>query len=321
MAQMTWGTHSGFLSNAELNMQFQMSAQPLLRFRQFVGLKDAFGKSKGETVNWLKVADLGTIGGILTETSTYIQSSQSLSWGTLTVNEYGNSIPFTFKIEALSRFDIEEIIREGLQNDMVKVTDGLVERKFNSCLLRYVGTTTAGYALTTNGTATATNTSVYNTFHVRKMVTELRKRKVKGYIKAAGDYVSICSVEAMENIVAALEPVHQYVESGFKPIADGEAGRYYMTRFVEDQFASRFTYDSTARTATAITWTQAQSLVAYLFGQGTVREAVAVPEEIRLKIPTDYGRSKGIAWYSLLGHQIEWDDEPNQRIIKWDSAG
>lgn len=321
MAQMTWGTSSGFLSNAELNMQFQMSAQPLLRFRQFVGLKEAFGKSKGETVNWLKVADLGTIGGTLVETNTFIQSSQSLTWGTLTVNEYGNSIPFTFKVEALSRFDLEEIIREGLQNDMVKVVDGLTERQFNSAKLRYVGTSTTGGTLTTNGTATASNTSILNTYHVRKMVTELRKRKVKGFTKAAGDYVFINSVEAMENIVSALESVHQYTEANVQPIANGEAGRYYMTRFVEDQFATRYTYDPAAYTATAITWTQAQSLTGYLFGQGTVREAVAVPEEIRVKIPTDYGRSKGIAWYALLGHKIEWDDEPNTRIIKWDTAG
>jgi N4-gp56 family major capsid protein len=318
---MTWGTHSGYLSNAELNMQFQMSAQPLLRFRQFVGLKDAFGKQKGESVNWLKVADLGTIGGKLVETNTFHQSSQSLTWGTLTVDEYGNSIPFTFKIETLSRFDLEEIIREGLQNDMVKVVDGLVERQFNACKLRYVGSSTTTYALTTNGTATVSNTSVLNTYHVRKMVTELRKRSVKGFSKAGGDYVFNCSVEAMENIVAALESVHQYTESGFQPIANGEAGRYYMTRFVEDQFATRYVYDSTARTATAISWAQAQSGVGYLFGQGTVREAVAVPEEIRMKIPTDYGRSKGIAWYALLGHKIEWETAGDTRIIKWDTAG
>ena len=28
----------------------------------------------------------------------------------------------------------------------------------------------------------------------------------------------------------------------------------------------------------------------------TVAEAIAVPEEIRGKIPSDYGRSKGVAW-------------------------
>ncbi len=30
--------------------------------------------------------------------------------------------------------------------------------------------------------------------------------------------------------------------------------------------------------------------------EDTVAEAIAVPEEVRAKIPTDFGRSKGIAW-------------------------
>jgi len=90
-------------------------------------------------------------------------------------------------------------------------------------------------------------------------------------------------------------------------------------RFIKDSFASRFTYDAAARTATAKSWTKSKSLDGYMFGAGTVREAIAVPEEIRMKVTTDYGRSKGLAWYSLLGHQIEWDTEPNARIIKWDS--
>ena len=37
-----------------------------------------------------------------------------------------------------------------------------------------------------------------------------------------------------------------------------------------------------------------------------VREGVAVPEEIRVAIPTDFGRDQGIAWYALLGFQQVW---------------
>jgi hypothetical protein len=39
-----------------------------------------------------------------------------------------------------------------------------------------------------------------------------------------------------------------------------------------------------------------------------------------MKVVTDYGRSKGIGWYFLGGWELEWQDEPNTRIIKWDSA-
>ena len=30
--------------------------------------------------------------------------------------------------------------------------------------------------------------------------------------------------------------------------------------------------------------------------EDTVAEAIAIPEEMRGKIPTDFGRSKGVAW-------------------------
>lgn len=317
MSQILWSTQSGYLSNGHLNMKFQKAAQPLMRFRQFVDIKEAFGKQKGETVNWLKVANIGTYGGLVAETSTMPESSQSLTWGTLTVNEYGNSLPFSFKLEALSMFDVNKIIKSGLLDDAVKCLDGVVERQFNNTPLRYVGTSTTGFALTTNGTATATNTSILNSYHVRKMRLELEKRNVPTW---DGDYVMIVSLEAAESLEGAMESVYQYTESGAEKIFSGEIGRLHGVRFVKDSFASRFLYDSTAKTATAKSWSGAQSLDGYMFGRPTVREAIVVPEEIRMKLVTDYGRSKGIAWYSLGGWQLEWTDEPSARVIKWDSA-
>ncbi|MHC4616412.1 MAG: major capsid protein [Planctomycetota bacterium] len=317
----TWVDQGGYLSNTELSKKFYYSAQPLYKFRQFTDVKSALGKHKGQSENWLRVADLGTVGGSLTETSTMIESSQAKTWGTISVDEYGNSIPFTFKVTALSKFDVEQIVKKGLRDDMVKCLDGSVERKFNETLLRYVGTATGGYVLTTNGTATASNTSVLNTYHIRKMVLELKKRNVPGYGSLNGDYVCVASHEAMENMFAALQDINQYVESGHKKILNGEVGRYFGVRFVEDGYASRFTYSASGRTSTAKSWGQNQSLDAYLFGAETVKEAVSCPEEIRAKEVTDYGRSHGIAWYFLGGWAIMWDTAANSRIIKWDSAG
>ena len=318
---MTWTASSGVLSNGLLNKKIMMAAQPLMRFRSFVSIKEAFGKQKGETVNWDKVANVGTYGGKLTETNTMHQSSQAITQGTLTVDEYGNSIPYTGKIELLSEFDIEQIVKKGLMNDMVKCIDGEVERQFNSTPLRYVGTSASGGALTTNGTATTSNTSALNTYHVGIMLDELRKRNVPGFAKAEGDYVCIGSVEALRGIKDSLLSVWQYTDQGVNRIAAGEVGKFDNCRFILDTFATRFTYSSTARTATAKSWAQTSSLDAYFFGEDTVREAVAVPEEIRYKEVTDFGRSKGLAWYFLGGWQLEWSDATNARIIKWDSAG
>jgi len=314
---MNWVDQSGYLTNNKLSKDWRKSAQPLIRYRQFCDIKDALGKQAGQTVNWLRAANVSNYGKTIAETATMPETTQSLTWGTLTVGEYGNSIPFTQKVEVLSEFELKTIINGGLRDDMVKVVDGVVERQFNACQLRYVGSSTTTYALTTNGTATAVNTSVLNSYHVRKMRLELEKRNVPTY---DGDYVMINSLEAMESLEGAVESVNQYTESGQKKIWSGEVGKLHGVRFVKDGFASRYVYSESAGTATAKSWSQAQSLDGYMFGKDTVMEAIVIPEEIRAKVVTDYGRSKGLAWYFLGGFKIVWETEADARIIKWDSA-
>jgi hypothetical protein len=51
-----------------------------------------------------------------------------------------------------------------------------------------------------------------------------------------------------------------------------------------------------------------------------VTEAICVPEEIRAKLPGDFGRSRGIAWYYLGGFGLVHTDATNCRVFKWDSA-
>lgn len=320
MSAVNWVSQSGFLSNTELNLMFQRVAQPLMKFRQFVTTREAFGKRSGESVNWMKISNVGTYGGSLTETRTMHETDYTPTWGTLSVNEYGNAIPFTFKVTALSKFDVEDIVRGALLDDQVKVIDGSIEQVFNETKLRYVGTSTAAGSVTTDGTATATNTSALNAYHIRKMVTQLKKRNVPGYRTLNGDYAAIVSIEASENMATNMESVFQYTESGFKPLLNGFITRYHGVQFVEDTFGTRFTYNASARTATAKSWSGGESLDSYIFGSPTVREAVVVPPEIRAKVATDFGRSHGLAWYAILGWAIEWDTAADSRIIKWDSA-
>lgn len=71
---------------------------------------------------------------------------------------------------------------------------------------------------------------------------------------------------------------------------------------------------------TTTPWVNGLSDWIFFFGSDTVAEAVAVPEEMRGKIPTDFGRSKGIAWYYLGGFGIVHTTVINTRIVKWDSA-
>ena len=96
------------------------------------------------------------------------------------------------------------------------------------------------------------------------------------------DYVAISWPTTLRTFKNDLESIKQYTPQGFQMILNGEVGRYENIRFIEQTNISK---DSTTYTD----W-------AYFMGDDTVCEAIVVPEEIRGKIPGDYGRSKGIAW-------------------------
>ncbi len=306
------------LANPKLDKILQFSAQPLSRFRQFTEIKNAFGKSSGETFNWNKIANVSNPGGRLIETNTMHMTEQIISKGTMSIYEYGNSIPFTKKLELLSFNDVEEMINKGLLDDYRKCMDGLVEREMNKTYLNYVGITSASYTLTTDSTLTAVNTSVFNKYHLKNMVDELAKRNIPPW--DGEDYICIASIEALRNILDDLEATKYYIVDGYKNMIAGEVGRYYGVRFIRDNYATRYIYDETARTSTAKSWSGGYSLDAYLFGKGTVAEAVAEPEHVIPKELTDYGRSRGLAWYFVGGFKILWEDQANSRIIKWASA-
>ncbi len=44
---MNWVDQGGYLTNNKLSKEWRESAQPIMRFRQFVDVKEAFGKSAG----------------------------------------------------------------------------------------------------------------------------------------------------------------------------------------------------------------------------------------------------------------------------------
>lgn len=109
-------------------------------------------------------------------------------------------------------------------------------------------------------------------------------------------------------------------------IMNSEIGRCNENvRFVEQTHipkggaADSTTFDPYGKVSDA--WNGGKSSWAFFFGDDAVAEGVAVPEEVRGKIPTDFGRSKGIAWYAEEGFAlVHYNDVSNERVVKWDSA-
>jgi len=325
MAGQVWAVNSlgGFLYSRQLSNVLRMAVQPLVKFRQFADVHDASqqGKKKGDTYTWDVMSDVATAGAVLVETNTMPETNFTITQGTLTVTEAGNSVPFSGKLDNLSKFPVSQVIEKVLKNDTVKVLDRLAWTQFNQCLLRACSTdaTSAGAllgnAFSVNGTASSTNSAAYNNGHAKNIVDLMKERNIPAYI--ADDYYAIAWPTTLRTFKNNLETVKQYTETGFQLIMNGEIGRYENVRYVEQtNIAKGVTTDGITGTA----WVRALSDWIFFFGNDTVAEAIAVPEEMRGKIPTDYGRSKGIAWYYLGGMGIVHTSAANCRIVKWDST-
>jgi len=313
MAGQLWVTNTlgGYMSSEKLSRTLRFALQPLVKFRQFADIKDAAGqgKNKGDTYHWNVYSDVATQGTTLAETSTMPETNFTVSQGTLTITEYGNSVPYTGKLDDLSEHPVTEIINKVLKNDAKKAFDAASYAQFNATPLRVIatgGTSTNAVTLYTNGTVTGTNNIALGKDHVKAIVDMMKERNIAPYIN--DDFLSVGRPSTFRPLKNELEQLHQYVDVGFQMILNGEIGRYESVRFVEQTNIAK------------ANWTNGASDWAFFFGADTVAEAIAVPEEMRGKIPSDYGRSRGVAWYYLGGFGIVHTAAANARIVKWDSA-
>ena len=297
MAGQVWSvsTSGGYMYADNLSRQLRMAVQPIVKFRQFCDVKDAAhqGLNRGDTFHWNVYSDVSTQGTTLTETSTIPETSFTISQGTMTITEAGNSVPWTGKLDDLSEQPVSEVVRKVLKTDAKKAFDNLAATQFDAAVLRVVptaGTSTTALTLTTNGTATLTNDVALQKEHVKLIVDTMKERNIPAY--SGDDYYAIAWPSTWRTLKNNLEDIKQYIDQGFQMIMNGEIGRYDGVRFVEQ------THKAKASIGTAsTTWTNLKSDWAVFFGEDTVAEAVAVPEEIRGKIPGDFGRDRGIAWY------------------------
>ena len=319
----------GFLSSFNLSKELRMGVQATEKFRQFADIKDAWGKvtRTGQTFTWDVVPMMSRASRALTETNTIPQGSHTVIQATLTMSERGFSVPYTEFLESLAMLSVRQPIMKVLKYDAMVDLDCLTHQQFNSTPLRVAATATAdGVTLTTNSSATITNSQAMSTANLKSIVDTMKGRNIPYYTDR--DYYAIGRPLAYRVLKNQLEAIHQYTDQGLEMIMNGEIGRFENTRFVEQTVvptggaADSTTFDAFTDTGDAWNVSTAGDWV-FIFGEDTVCEALHTPEEIRAKIPDDYGRSKGIAWYALVGEGITHNastDIAQTRILKFDSG-
>ena len=296
----------GFSTNNQLSSQIRYKAQTMQRFRQFCNSEPAAGTGRGNKVFFNKLSNISTAGGTLIETDTIPKRNFTITQGTLTITEYGNSIPFTNKLKVLSEASVSEEVRQVLTNDMRSALDSAAATQFKTNDYIATITNTATTTFGTAGLALATAGANMSDKNVRDIVDQMKKLLIP--TREDDNYVSVASTNSIRGLYDFFEAKAQLTTLG--PLYRGEVGNYYKCRFVEETNFLVNTDGSNGLYGEAV-----------FFGADAVREGIAIPEEIRVGIPSDYGRDQGIAWYALLGFQQTWDfsADGQTRIITVDS--
>lgn len=301
-------TLGGFMYSDQLSDTLRTSLQPLTRFRNFCDVEDAKEKGTGDKFNWNVYSDVKQQGGNLNEEQEMPKTSFDIRQETLTITEKGNSVPYTRKLDLLSAHSCETVIHKVLKNDARKALDAGAYEQFARAPVTVAPTSgTSTTAVTfTNGATGITNNVAMNKAHVKGIADEMAERDVTPY--DGENYCALGRPSTFRGLKDDLEQLHMYVDAGFARIAAGEIGRYEGIRFFQQT------------NIPSKEWQNAKSDEAFFFGADTAAEAIVEPEQIRAKLPGDYGRSRGMAWYYLGGFGISHTAPENCRIFKWSSA-
>ena len=259
---------------------------------QFVDIMSEAGTNRGNKVFFDKISNISTGGGTLVETDTIPKRNYTILQGTLTMTEYGNSIPFTQKVKTLADIQVPDTVRQVLTNDMKVVLDSAAASQFMTNDYIATITNTATTTFGSSGTKVATAGANMSDKNVRDIIDQMKKLLVPTRSND-GLYACVASTNSIRGLYDFFEAKAQLTT--MDPLYIGEVGRYYGCRFVEET-----NFLSNADGSSGLYGE------ACFFGADAVREGIAIPEEIRIGIPTDFGRDQGIAWYALLGFQQVW---------------
>lgn len=300
MAQFTWtyDSPSGVYKSHAMSEQLRFAAIVETKFMQFVTAEPGYGKKRGEAVTITRISKLTVpTDGTLSENVQIPEDVLSLTTVTITVVEWGRSVPYTSLSTDLSEFNIENIVQRALKDQMKVVLDNAAATSFKTAQVKATMTGISTVNFDTGGTVTGTalaNLNLYGIEQIRDyMYSTLNVPPFEG-----DDYICLVSTKAKRGVMSdpAWEPWHRYTDPEAK--YNSEIGRLENVRFIEINNTGALSANPGA--------SQTVQGEGVFFGADAVAIAVAEDPELRARIPTDYGRSRGVAWYGILQFGLVW---------------
>ena len=288
----------GYLANPDLSAKIRAQAYGKMVMRQFGNpIEGGFGKQKSDKVQFARYNKVTTAGGSISESDTIPTTQIVMSRGEVVVDEYGNSVEYTGKLQALAEFDPSNITQAALMDDMAATLDLEIRNLLKLGGVAYTPLTATTGTWSYNGTPAGQGVDV-QVYHLRAIKQGMKELNIKPF-DDAGNYILIGGPA----VVAALQGDSEWRDAAHygdpERIFTGETGKLYGFRVVEES-------QSLLSPGMVSEGTAGAAGEAYALGADAFVEAVATPPELRYQ-NADYGREQGIAWYGLMGWAHTWD--------------
>jgi len=298
MATYTWtfDAATGTFKSHVLSEKLFEAAVAMSVFMDHVSVKPAFGKQRGETLTIIRIAEIAEpTSGKLSEVDRIPEDTYAMSTKGITIDDWGRAVPFTSFAQDLSSYNLENSVQRRLRDQQTLTYDTAAATAFKLTKIKYAATGLATNNITTNGTFGAASTVNMNVFHCEEirdyMFDTLRVPHIDG------NYVGIFRTLGLRGIKRDpdWQDWHKYTDPQAK--YNSEVGRMEEIRFIECNHANALGKVGTGSVL-------GEGVV---FGEEAVAYVEAMSPELRAKMPEDYGRSKGVAWYGLMNLDIIWD--------------
>ena len=283
------------------------NAQGIMRFEEFAVRKQELLAAPGEVIKFTTYDDI-TRGGQLNEHDALISKAMTAEPKSITVTEWGNAIKVSEKLLRLSWDDVMSEAATLLGRDYAVTRDIALRDAIFTGASSQLSTDDAD--LGGNGSGFITADETFSIEGVRKAVEVLQTNDAPKFF---GDYY-VCFLHPHQAAYLRRDQdwvnAHQYV--GTRNLFSGEIGRWEDVIFIVTTHAPNGAAVSTApgykADLLAPNGVNERGLAdgvtgfeACIFGDQALYVADSLPVELRDNGVEDFGRTHGLAWYSIFG--------------------
>lgn len=265
--------------------EIYFQALPVMRFAQFAVNKEELGKESGDTIQFIRYDNLEE-GGKIEENENMPEVPMNDQAIQITVDEYGNATKMSNRLLVTAFTNTMQDASILLGRDYAIVTDKHLRDT-------YLGTPNVVYAGNAVDRASIASGDTFDTTVIADTVEIL---KTNNAMKVGGQFY-ICFVSPHQ--ARTLRDDDKWIKANnyanTRALFLGEIGMWDDVVFIETTQMPILVGSGSLN---------ANVYQSVMFGENAVGLGVALPVEMRTNGIEDYGRRRGLGWYSIFGSGI-----------------